>query len=162
MSSWKRDYQAIIETPVGYVGVISEGARLTRLEFLSQRFRPKESDDPFIIDVCRQIHNYMSEPGYRFDIPVKLCGTPYQQAVCRALSRIKPGKTISYGDLADKLGSSARAVGGACKNNPLPIIIPCHRVVSRRGLGGFSGKTSGVKLDIKRWLLSHEASAGSK
>jgi len=162
MSYRKKDYQAIIDTPVGYVGLISEDSCLTSLEFLSRRFRPKDSDDPFIIDVCRQIRNYMNEPGYQFDIPVKPAGTPYQQTVCRALTRIKPGKTISYGDLAGKLGSSARAVGGACRRNSLPIIIPCHRVVSRRGLGGFSGRSSGVKLDIKRWLLSHEASASSK
>jgi methylated-DNA-[protein]-cysteine S-methyltransferase len=72
---------------------------------------------------------------------------------------VKPGKPQSYGHLADKLGSSARAVGNACRRNPIPVVIPCHRVVARSGIGGFAGQTRGDMIDYKNWLLEHERGA---
>jgi methylated-DNA-[protein]-cysteine S-methyltransferase len=74
------------------------------------------------------------------------------------LRSIPPGRTRTYGELASKLGTSARAVGGACRANPCPVVVPCHRVVAANGLGGFAGDTSGRKLEVKRWLLRHEGS----
>jgi methylated-DNA-[protein]-cysteine S-methyltransferase len=73
------------------------------------------------------------------------------------MRRISAGTPACYGDLADRLGSSPRAVGGACRANPIPVIIPCHRVVGRNGLGGFMGTTAGRGIEIKQWLLAHEA-----
>ena len=72
------------------------------------------------------------------------------------MRRIPAGKTLSYGVLAKKLDTSARAVGNACRANPVPIIVPCHRVVASNGMGGFMGKRSGSPLDLKHWLLAHE------
>jgi methylated-DNA-[protein]-cysteine S-methyltransferase len=74
------------------------------------------------------------------------------------MQRIPAGRTRTYGDLARELGSSARAVGGACGANPLPVVVPCHRVIAANGaLGGFMGaKDDGFELGIKRWLLGHE------
>ncbi len=83
-------------------------------------------------------------------------GTLYQQKVWQALQRIPVGEVRTYGELARELGSCARAVAQACRANPLPILIPCHRVVSATGLGGYMGKTYGPELEIKRWLLHHE------
>lgn len=86
-------------------------------------------------------------------LPVLLVGTPFQGAVWRALSRIPAGRTVTYGDLAARLGKpgAARAVGRACGANPVPVLIPCHRVVSRENLGGFS---AGVRH--KEFLLRQE------
>ncbi len=85
-----------------------------------------------------------------------LPGTAFQQRVWQALLRIPAGETRSYGVLAAELGSSAQAVGNACRSNPVPIVIPCHRVVAVNGMGGYAGATAGYKMQIKRWLLQHE------
>ena len=84
------------------------------------------------------------------------CGTPYQRRVWQALQQIPVGEVCTYGELSAELNSSPRAVAQACRANPLPILIPCHRVVSATGLGGYMGKSEGHELAIKRWLLHHE------
>jgi methylated-DNA-[protein]-cysteine S-methyltransferase len=83
-------------------------------------------------------------------------GTAFQKRVWRELMRIPPGAVRTYGELARRLGTSARAVGGACRANPIPILIPCHRVVAAGGEGGFLGRTRGSAMALKRWLLEHE------
>jgi len=83
-------------------------------------------------------------------------GTSFQKSVWNELCKIPLGETRTYGEIAKKLNSSARAVGNACRKNPIAIIIPCHRVVSATGIGGYAGKTGGKQLAIKRWLLNHE------
>jgi methylated-DNA-[protein]-cysteine S-methyltransferase len=89
----------------------------------------------------------------QFEIP----GTVFQSSVYRLMLQIPYGQTLSYGDAANQLGSAARAVGQACKRNPLPILIPCHRIVGVRGIGGYEGSTEGPRLDRKKWLLNHES-----
>jgi methylated-DNA-[protein]-cysteine S-methyltransferase len=83
-------------------------------------------------------------------------GTAFQQRVWRALCDIPAGETRTYGELAKMLNSAPRAVGQACRRNPLPILVPCHRVVSAQGIGGYDGADAGVELQRKRWLLCHE------
>ena len=83
-------------------------------------------------------------------------GTPFQKAVWAALLRIPQGETRSYQALAKQLKTSPRAVGNACRANPLALIVPCHRVLAKSGLGGFCGKKAGKYLKIKTWLLAHE------
>ncbi|MCP4042152.1 MAG: MGMT family protein, partial [Gammaproteobacteria bacterium] len=83
-------------------------------------------------------------------------GTDHQLRVWNALGEIPPGETMTYGELARHLGSGPRAVGNACRSNPVPIVVPCHRVVSATGLGGFMGDTAGEPMAIKSWLLRHE------
>ena len=83
-------------------------------------------------------------------------GTTFQQRVWRALCEIPVGETRTYGELAKLLNSAPRAVGQACRRNPLPILVPCHRVVSAQGIGGYDGAEAGVELQRKRWLLRHE------
>ncbi|MBI2318943.1 MAG: MGMT family protein, partial [Betaproteobacteria bacterium] len=86
--------------------------------------------------------------------------TPFQRRVWSAIAAIAPGRTRSYGDIARELGSSARAVGQACGENSFPLVIPCHRVVSAAGIGGFAHSGGGYLLEAKRWLLGHEGAIG--
>jgi methylated-DNA-[protein]-cysteine S-methyltransferase len=85
-----------------------------------------------------------------------LDGTDFQKRVWAELLKIPPGKTVTYSDLAKKLHSHPRAIGQACKANPLPVTIPCHRVVGKNNLGGYCGKTQGKLLKRKQALLNSE------
>ncbi|MCC6531877.1 MAG: methylated-DNA--[protein]-cysteine S-methyltransferase [Burkholderiales bacterium] len=110
-------------------------------------------------EACRQIRAYLRDPRHRFDLPCAPEGTPFQQRVWAAIARIPSGATLTYGELAAAIGSGARAVGGACGSNPIPLIVPCHRVVAAGGgLGGFMHSRAAPPLRIKGWLLQHEAS----
>lgn len=99
---------------------------------------------------------YLQDPGYAFDLPLQIIGTEFQQRVWHALRQIPSGRSMTYGQLAQNLGTSARAIGGACRANPLPIIVPCHRVVGKDGIGGYAGHRCGERHQIKRKLLYHE------
>ena len=106
--------------------------------------------------VVEQIMAYCQSPQRMFDLPLELEGTEFQQGVWRALLTIPPGQVKTYGELARELKTSPRAVGNACRQNPVPLIIPCHRVVAKQGIGGFGGVTQGRVLAIKQQLLRHE------
>lgn len=103
-----------------------------------------------------QIRRYCHSADTPFDLPLRPQGTDFQQRVWAAMRAIPAGQVRSYGDIARQLGSSARAVGNACRANPIPLVIPCHRVVSAAGIGGFAGATGGDRLALKRRLLAHE------
>lgn len=117
---------------------------------------PQAIDDPLLQQALQQILAYLEAPQFVFDLPLNPQGTEFQQSVWRYLRSIPGGEVRSYGEVAAELGSSPRAVGNACRRNPLPLIIPCHRVVSASGIGGFAGYTAGTQIDIKRQLLFHE------
>lgn len=106
-----------------------------------------------------QLERYRENPDARFDLPLQVEGTPFQRRLWDALCGIPRGKTLTYGELARRLDAEARAVGQACGDNRLPIVIPCHRVVAADGLGGFAHSTGGYLLEAKRWLLLHEIGA---
>ena len=99
---------------------------------------------------------YFSGSLRDFAQPVSSRGTPFQQQVWQAIAEIPYGQVCSYQDVARHIGSHPRAVGQACGRNPLAIVIPCHRVVSAHGLGGFNQGRDEATLAIKRWLLRHE------
>lgn len=104
---------------------------------------------------------YFKDPASSLPLPqMATGGTRFQQRVWQALQAIPCGETRSYGQLAAMLGSSPRAVAGACRANPITLLIPCHRVVAANGPGGYMGQTEGQALAIKRWLLHHEQDAG--
>ncbi|WP_295405740.1 methylated-DNA--[protein]-cysteine S-methyltransferase [uncultured Thiocystis sp.] len=109
--------------------------------------------------IMRQLTDYFGRREVGFDLPLVLAGTPFQHRVWALLRTIPAGETRTYGEIARALGTAARSVGQACRANPCPIVVPCHRVVAARGLGGFAGDTSGRRLAIKRWLLHHEGVA---
>ena len=106
--------------------------------------------------IRQQLENYFSEVTPFTDIDLLPQGTTFQKTVWKELCNIPLGETCTYGEIAKRLHSSPRAVGNACRKNPIAIIIPCHRVVSANGIGGYAGQTQGEQLDIKRWLLNHE------
>lgn len=104
-----------------------------------------------------QIAEYDRGTRQRFDLPLRIRGSVFQQAVCDAIYAIPFGDTCTYGDIAKALGVPAQAVGRACGANPIPIIVPCHRVMGAKGLTGFSG-AGGVETKVA--LLRHEGAAG--
>lgn len=99
---------------------------------------------------------FQGEEPLRLEQWLRPAGTPFQLRVWERLQQIPPGEVKTYGALARELGSFARAVAGACRANPIPILIPCHRVIAATGYGGYLGKTGGKELAIKQWLLQHE------
>ena len=151
-----REYDAVIATPVGRVGIVMQGGALVDVSFLSRSALLRSPRTVSAQKTCRPLRSYFSNPNISFRLLLKASGTVFQQRVWRALRRIPAGRTLSYGVLARKLDTSARAVGNACRANPIPIVIPCHRVVASNGVGGFMGKRSGSPLSLKHWLLEHE------
>jgi methylated-DNA-[protein]-cysteine S-methyltransferase len=99
------------------------------------------------------LHAYFDGESLVFDLPLKPAGSPYRRQVWQALTTIPPGETRTYQELARLVGGSPRSVGGANSANPIPILIPCHRVEGVAGLGGYYG---GDGLATKRYLLEHE------
>ena len=149
-------YDAVIAAPFSRLGIRTGGDRLLAIDFVSARVPLRSPTSAFARRVCRELRAYFADSRHAPRVPVRLPGSAHQRRVWRALTRIPAGEVRSYGNLAGRLKSSARAVGGACRRNPIPIVVPCHRVVSTGGLGGFMGRQSGSALDIKRWLLAHE------
>ena len=149
-------YQAVFRTPFGMLGIHSADEALTGITFLERNSVEPPPRDAFAQKVCAQLWAYFDDADFQFDLPLKLSATPHQLNVWQAMRDIPLGQVLTYGDLAAAIHSSPRAVGQACGNNPIPIVIPCHRVVSKAGLGGFMHSTNNSSLDIKRWLLAHE------
>ncbi len=156
------DY-AMIDTPLDRLGVAWSAAGLRRIWFAGadpvapaewQR-RPESA-----FGAGEQLAAYFAGERVEFDLPLDACGTPFQRRVWQALTEIPYGSTSSYGEVARRLGRprAARAVGGANHRNPLPVVVPCHRVIGAGGsLTGYAGG-----LRIKRFLLELEAGNASR
>jgi methylated-DNA-[protein]-cysteine S-methyltransferase len=149
-------YSAVIATPVGPVGLLTEPGGLAAVDFLPPRTPGVAARDRLAEWAVRELLDYFTDPFRPFQIPIAPHGTRFQKAVWDALRAIPPGQTRTYGALASGIGTGPRAVGGACRANPLPILIPCHRVLAGTGLGGYGGASLGAGLEVKRWLLTHE------
>ncbi len=132
------------------------GNAVHAIEFLDENEPDRVPSDPFLATVIHQLEAYFHNPAWRFTVPMICRGSGYRRRIWEALTQIQAGQVRTYGAIAGRLSSGARAVGAACRANPLPIIIPCHRIVAADGVGGFAGATTGTKMDIKRWLLAHE------
>ncbi|WP_447005501.1 methylated-DNA--[protein]-cysteine S-methyltransferase [Saccharothrix isguenensis] len=151
-----------VDSPVGPLTLVAHDGVLSGLYMTEQRHRPADetfgSEDPSLFaDVAAQLAEYFDGTRTSFDLPLDLIGTPFQRSVWEALCEIPYGTTVSYGELAQRLGrpSAARAVGLANGRNPIGIIVPCHRVVgSTGGLTGYGGG-----LERKRHLLDFERGA---
>jgi len=149
-------YQAQLNAPFGVLGVHCVDSQLTGLTFLGSDAGVFMSGDAFVREVALQLEAYFADASFQFDLPLKLDGTLHQREVWQAMCEIPLGQVQTYGALAKLIHSSPRAVGQACGNNPIPIIVPCHRVVSQSGLGGFMHRADDGALNIKKWLLAHE------
>jgi methylated-DNA-[protein]-cysteine S-methyltransferase len=146
---------AILPAPFGAMGVRLNGGRLAGLEFLPHG-TPLRAGGRLTARVAAELAAYYADPRHRFDLTLDLEGTPFRRRVWQALQAIPPGETRTYGQIATSLGSSPRAVGQAVGDNPIPIVVPCHRVLAAHGLGGFMHASDGFSLDVKKWLLRHE------
>ena len=145
--------RARMRSPLGMIVLTEENGALTALDFV-QDGQAFSDDSPVLRAAIWQLEEYFAGKRRAFDLPLAPKGTAFQQACWAELRKIPYGQTISYGTEAARLGKpkACRAVGGANGRNPIPIIIPCHRVIAGDGsLGGYSGG-----LDIKRALLAIE------
>ena len=157
-------YQAIISAPFGFLGVNTSTDYLIGLSLiLDKNTKPQQPTDAFSSGVVAQINAYFANPKHIFNIPVALNGTPFQKRVWSAIQQVSAGTIISYSALAAAANSGPRAVANACGANSLLLVIPCHRIVAKNGLGGFGGREANISdsrceanLNVKRWLLSHE------
>jgi len=150
-------YSAVIDAPPGRLAIQTSDSRLVGIDYVDQRTSLKKPLTPIAKEVVNQLQQYFRNAEYSFDLPLQFDGTSHQQRVWQTLLNIKSGKTMTYGELATRIKSGARAVGNSCRRNPISIVIPCHRVVAANGIGGYGGHVDGNVLDRKRWLLKHEA-----
>lgn len=158
--------QLTIDSPIGRLILLAEGDALTRILFANQNpadvgIEPDQlvetADDPLLAMVAAQLREYFDGGRTEFDVDLRLDGTEFQNQAWTALADIPFGETTTYGAQAAAIGSpkASRAVGAANGQNPIPIILPCHRIVGSDGsLTGFGGG-----LETKRWLLEHEQGA---
>jgi methylated-DNA-[protein]-cysteine S-methyltransferase len=152
-------FDVIVDFPKMKVGVVTREERVVEIRYLPPSTAVMSARNALAATAARQLERYREDADARFDLPVLVEGTALQRAVWHAMCAIPPGSTRTYGDIARELGADARAVGQACGDNRLPLVIPCHRVVAADGIGGFAHATSGYLLEVKRWLLTHEAPA---
>ena len=144
-----------VATPIGELTLVASETALTEVHF-PRRFGGSvpRGENAMLARVAQQLSEYFAGKRTSFDVPLAMAGTEFEQRVWGLLREIPFGATLSYGDLARRLGTpkDARAVGAANGKNPIPIIVPCHRVIGSNGdLTGFGGG-----LETKRWLLVHE------
>ncbi|MGO1119533.1 methylated-DNA--[protein]-cysteine S-methyltransferase [Rhodovibrionaceae bacterium A322] len=147
-----------VTSPVGPLTIWQQDDVIYRLSFTDEQGR---DDTPLLREAARQLQAYFDDQLEVFDLPLVPDGTDFQKRVYQAMLDIPYGTTRTYGDLAKDLGSVARAVGGACGSNPIPVIIPCHRVLGGGGkTGGFSGgegvptKLQLLQLESRRLVLT--------
>lgn len=143
-----------LNSPLGPLELRQENGAIVRLKWCCA---PENYETPLLGRARLQLGAYFSGDLTVFDLPLHVKGSDFQRSVCDAIYAIPFGETRTYGEIANDLGASAQAVGAACGANPIPIIIPCHRVLGAGGLGGFSA-AGGVETKV--WLLKHEGAAG--
>jgi len=148
-------FKTQFKSPLGFIEITSTKIHITGLRFNKGPVRNMSDKTPRVLSKClKQLGEYFSGKRKSFSVPVEMQGTPFQQKVWEELQKIPHGKTISYGDLAKKIGNpkASRAVGMANNRNQVSIIVPCHRVIGSDGK--LVGYASG--LSYKEWLLEHE------
>ena len=152
-----------VNSPIGRLEIIAQSGAIVGLDIESDGRLPRESHpekkSPVLSKAASQLAQYFAGKRRSFDVPVTLLGSPFQQSVWQTLSEIPYGQVRSYGDVGTSTGrrSAGRAVGGAVGANPIPIIVPCHRVLASDGrITGYSG---GNGIPTKVWLLDHEGIA---
>jgi methylated-DNA-[protein]-cysteine S-methyltransferase len=155
------NFDATYSAPFAVLGIQTNGKSVTGLRYLPGDVAPSPPKNSLAREVLRQIERYLVEPDFIFDLPLEIEGSEFRKRVWKVMRGIPAGKTLTYGQVAQRIGSAPRAVGGACGDNRIPLIIPCHRIVARNGIGGFMHTTGDLELGIKRWLLVHEQGAVS-
>ncbi len=144
--------EVTIDSPFGPLTLTEEAGEIARLRWGRCA---EQSPTPLLEDAARQLGDYFAARRTEFDLPLRL-GSGFQARFLKALTEIPFGQTRSYGDLARALDATPQAIGQACGANPLPILVPCHRVLAADGLGGYSAP-GGIETKVK--LLKHEGAA---
>lgn len=145
----------IFESPLGPIRIVARDGAIAGLTWVADgAAAPAAAPSDLLAEAARQLGDYFAGRLTRFDLPLAPGGSPLQRAVWDAMLAIPFGRYRTYGEVAAEVGAPARAVGGACGANPIPVIIPCHRILAAGGrIGGFSAR-GGVETKI--WLLRHE------
>ena len=139
-----------IPSPVGQLTIDEKDDAIVAIRWADM---PAGNGSSLLAEAARPLDAYFAGQLSHFDLPLAPAGSPFEARVWSAMQLIPYGETRSYGDLATAIGSAPRPVGGACGRNPIPIMIPCHRVLARGGLGGYSGSGG---LATKQRLLALE------
>lgn len=158
-------FSAIVAAPFGAVGIRSQDGLLRELVYLQPHYAQWAGQAPRDATAALaavQLAAYFRDPDAAFALPLAEVGSAFQRRVWAAVAAIPRGQVLTYGQLAARVGSAARAVGQACGANWFPLVVPCHRVTAAAGLGGFSKHADGAgfHVGVKRWLLGHEGVAG--
>lgn len=153
------DYQACLRAPFAVLGIRCTKDALVGIDFLPLGTRAQHPANALAEHVCTVLTQYLQNPRCRFDLSLQPSGTSFQHRVWTAMQNIPAGQVVTYTELARWVDSGARAVANACGANPIPIVIPCHRVVAAHGLGGFMQGYGPSSVAIKQWLLEHEREA---
>ena len=146
--------KTVIDSPIGKIAVFAENEKLIRLDLKTKERADSVITEKVLFEAEKQLFEYFSGKRKTFELEYEFYGTEFQKSVWQELLKIPFGKTKTYGEIAKEIGKpkAGRAVGSACNKNPLPIIVPCHRVIGKNGkLTGFACGT-----EIKEWLLDHE------
>lgn len=149
-------YEVLMLAPFGAIGICISDGLVSEIALIPPKLAVQAKTAEAASPAVTQIQAYLNNPNARLSFKCLHLGTPYQQRVWQAISQIPCGETRTYSELAQQIGSGPRAVANACGANPLPLLIPCHRVVAKNGLGGFMQGVEGG-LEIKKWLLAHES-----
>jgi methylated-DNA-[protein]-cysteine S-methyltransferase len=152
-------YDVVLDFPKMKVAVATREGRVVGIHYLPPQAATLAPRNALAARAARQLEGYREDPDTTFDLPLVIEGTDFQKRVWQAMCAIPRGHTRTYGDLAREIGGEPRAVGQACGDNRLPIVVPCHRVVAADGVGGFAHATGGYLIEAKLWLLAHEAPA---
>ncbi len=144
---------ASVNTPIGPLSVEEQDGVIVRVGWEWER----EDRSEVLSEALKQLTAYFAGELTVFDLPLSVKGSEFQRKVCDIMLAIPFGETRTYGEIAKQIGAPAQPVGNACGANPIPVIIPCHRVLGASGLGGFSGM-GGVETKVS--LLKHEGAAG--
>ncbi len=147
-------YSQSLETPIGLLQIVFTDSALRAIHFSEQPQTAHPGNSELLSEAIRQLQQYFSGERQQFDLPLDMQGTPFQKSVWQALQAVPFGKTASYKDIAVAIGNpkAVRAVGLANKRNPIPIIVPCHRIIGSNGkLTGYAGG-----LWRKEYLLNLE------
>jgi len=143
--------QLSFHSPVGDITISDEDNILVSLDW---GWSPFSTKTPFLESIKQRLDHYFNGENPDIDIPLKLCGTPFQKSIWQEMLKIPYGETMTYGEIAGNIGSHPRAVGTACGLNPIPIIVPCHRIIGKTGkLTGYSG---GDGIETKKFLIELE------
>ncbi|MGD2118068.1 MAG: MGMT family protein [Chromatiales bacterium] len=155
-----QDWMFAITTEIGWLRVSGNDSLVNSIGFVFEQPEADYGSGELRDRAYQQLQRYLQDASTKLDLPHAADGSDFQKKIWQALEHIPSGKVLTYGQLAQQQGSSARAVGGACRRNPLAVLVPCHRVVAAQGFGGYAGDTAGRNLQVKQWLIRHEAHAG--